>query len=44
MVVSPAQTEAGDSRDIEVELRRGALTIKVKWPRSATAARTASLT
>ena len=37
VVASPAQTQADGSRDIEIELRRGAITMKVIWPRSATA-------
>jgi len=37
VVASPAQTEVGGSSDIEIELRRGAITMKVIWPRSATA-------
>jgi transposase len=37
VVASPAQTEAGGSRDIEIELRRGAITMKVSWPCSAAA-------
>ena len=37
VVTSPAPTEAGGSRGIEIELRRGAITMKVSWPRSATA-------
>jgi transposase len=37
VVSSSAQTQADGSRDIEIELRRGAITMKVIWPRSAAA-------
>ena len=37
VVASPARTEVDGSRDIEIELRRGAITMKVSWPRSAAA-------
>ena len=37
VVASPAHAEADGSRDIEIELRRGAITMKVSWPRSAAA-------
>ena len=37
VVSSPAQTEVDGSRDIEIELRRGAITMKVSWARSAAA-------
>jgi len=38
VVLSPsAQSEVGSAGDIEIELRRGAITMKVSWPRSATA-------
>jgi len=36
--IAPAVAPQGESRrDIEIELRRGAVTMKVSWPRSATA-------
>jgi transposase len=37
VLAPPAQSEAGSCGNIEIELRRGAVTMKVSWPRSATA-------
>jgi transposase len=37
VLATPAQSEAGIAGDIEIELRRGAITMKVSWPRSAAA-------
>jgi transposase len=37
VVASPAHAQADGSRDIDIEVRRGAITMKVTWPRSATA-------
>jgi len=37
LVAPPAQAETSSPHDIEIELRRGAVTIKVTWPKSAPA-------
>lgn len=37
VIAPPAHPEAGSPRDIEIELRRGTVTMKVSWPRSAVA-------
>ena len=37
VALEPAPTQACVERDIEVELRRGAVTMKVTWPQSARA-------
>jgi len=34
-VALPVQSTSGDSTPIRVEVRRGALTVSVQWPRSA---------
>jgi transposase len=35
VVVAPTVDETADKRSIEVELRRGAITVKLSWPVSA---------
>ena len=37
VALEPAPTPSAVDRGIEVELRRGAVTMKITWPRSATA-------